>query len=547
MTGAFQANAFQTNAFQDGSTTSMPPALITITSTVYGIKLTDNLMPPAVSNGVSSVNSNFRVKLKETAKVTVLSNTTGVLSGIFNVYVSLNPDIINIISMVDGVHLEDIPVSLPNPEFTLLEETLNLYPQFFTKEIDSTHVKYHSTLSSEYLELQRQQYIVSLSNNVNRPLKIWKEQDSPYVYDMMYEVNLTDIQRVQFYADTGDGDVLLLQDSGILPLGTESFSGEYQTMDNVNIIPTQKYYIFVTDYHENELSKGYPENDTPQGDIYDHDPALDSIGVNNLTPRQKYPNVDEIPVTSYAQTYPPYFIDKTESDYWYEERLKTESNTYGKLELVATEIYKYLGIYPEVQGRWRQVCKMGTGNPTDQFCGDVMGTVNGNIPTPGCKHIQTENWNSAVFDVWVDITSIPANIAFSEPTEDVLQTIIDKSFSVAKKAYLQYTLIKSIEDSISVTDTVKGITGIGLEGEYVNISETQSLSGIVNMGIDSVSFNESTSISLNNRFYVSSMDFLLGNIDINNPVMITNEGTRVYGSLSTGKLVDKYGNRYIMR
>ena len=474
-------------------------------------------------------------------------------------------------------------------EVALIKQILDLYPRFFTKNPNSNHVKYNTVLSTEYLNLIREAYIVSLSTRLDRPLKLWREQTVPHSYTMKYEVNLTDIKQVKLYSDDSSdlyGDELidnnekqlgifnspniidlddniiatfnesnlddinrkqigtvvgselndikgnligvyvnntmydkdlsilfilediegttsgtLLHDSGILPLGTDTYSGYYEAID-IDIIPRQRYYIEVTDYHENELEKGYPENDIAVGDIYDHDEALDTIGINNITPRRKYPNSSELTSDMYANTYPQYFLDETEADYWFEERLKTEASTYGILPLAATEIFKYLGVYPDNSlmpyypvGRWRQVCKMGTGNPEDQFCGDVMGSLNGDIPTEGCKHIQTENWNSSTFDVWVDVRKIPTNIAFSEPNEDVLQTIIDRSFSLGKKAFLQYTLSETMTESLEATDGLIGITGIGFKNENVGVTEKISVDNI-NLAKESVGINEALSFNI---------------------------------------------------
>jgi len=475
-------------------------------------------------------------------------------------------------------------------EVPLIKQILDLYPRFFTKSPKSNHVKYNTALSTEYLNLIREAYVVSLATRLDRPLKLWKEQTIPNTYTMKYEVGLTDIKQVKLYKDnslslTGDeildnnlnelgvykspnildiddniiatfngsdildingkviatvvGDTIndingniitiinndklydtnlalfltmdeiveptnieLIHDSGILPLGTDTYSGSYATRDDINIIPKQKYFIEVTDYHENRLEKGYPENDIPAGDIYDHDEALDTIGINNITPRRKYPNSNLLTEDTYANTYPPYFLNETEADYWFEERLRIEEQTYGKLPLAATEIFKYLGVYPDNHimpdypvGRWRQVCKMGTGNPDDQFCGDVMGTLNGNVPTEGCKHIRTENWNSSTFDVWVDVRKIPSNIAFSEPTEDVLQTIIDRSFSLGKKAFLQYTLSETMSESIGTVDELIGITGMGFKDEGVTPNELLTVDALNLLG-ESVGVNEGFSFNI---------------------------------------------------
>jgi hypothetical protein len=446
-------------------------------------------------------------------------------------------------------------------EKALLKQILDDYPRFFTKDPTSNHVKYHTVVASEFLQLKQQQYIVELAKNISRPLKLWREQNVPNLYSINYEVNLPDIKRVQLFQE---GITTPLQDSGILQKGSGIFVNDIETapvsiniftdsLDNITsdtTIPSTRYYIVVEDYHENLLSKGIPENDTVLGDIYDHDSALDIIGANINTLRRNYSNSDDIGETDYQNTYPQYFLDKTEADYWYEERLKIEANTYGKLPLPSTEIFKYLGVYPSNDlnpdypvGRWRQVCRMGTGNPDDQACGDVMGTLSGDIPTDGCKRMQSPEWNSAVFDVWIDPTMIPINIAYSEPTEDVLQSIINRTFPLSKRAYLQYNLSESMVDTTSVSDTIIGITGIGFENENINITENFKLTSTFPIGDDNISINENINVTINGSFMSTSTDGLV-TINVFNPKLLTRLGKFAFGNLSTNNIVNIWCERY---
>jgi hypothetical protein len=90
---------------------------------------------------------------------------------------------------------------------------------------------------------------------------------------------------------------------------------------------------------------------------------------------------------------------------------------------------------------------------------------------------------------------IPINIAYSEPTEDVLQSIINRTFPLSKRAYLQYNSSETKRDTISLSDTKIGITGIGFENENINIEETLSVDELNLLG-DDVEINEAFSFLL---------------------------------------------------
>ena len=328
---------------------------------------------------------------------------------------------------------------------SLLETILDSYPRFFTKSRDSNHVKYHSVLSGEYLTLNQEKAIVSLATNVTRPLKLWKVQTKDYAYTMMVEVNLQDLKQVQLYKD--GTTPTLIYDSGVLDEGTTSFEYEYSTT-SISNIPTEQYFLVVTDYDENTFTKGYPENNTVNDNMYDHDSALDVFGINFSIPRRVYQTVAE---SDYGSTYPTYSNDLSEADYWYEMRIKESVLDFVDLELPVSELKQYFGnpddplSIPRVIGRWRSVCRMGTGNADDQFPGSIQGgntQPSGINDVPDAKYMEASEWNSSVFDVTVDPSRIPKNFTFT--TEDYLQSMVDKAFSLGKKAYIQYLLTQNI-------------------------------------------------------------------------------------------------------
>lgn len=87
--------------------------------------------------------------------------------------------------------------------------------------------------------------------------------------------------------------------------------------------------VSVETYDGTIYEKGYPENDTRYGNIYDHDESLDIIGRLLNIPRRIYKQVSYEP-SYYKNTCPSYFVKLidlnlfywTEDDYYYFARLK---------------------------------------------------------------------------------------------------------------------------------------------------------------------------------------------------------------------------------
>jgi len=339
-------------------------------------------------------------------------------------------------------------------EKTLLDKILHDYPRFFTKDPDSNHVKYHTIVEKEYLQLKRQQYLVELAKNIKRPVKLWKEQSSPYSYMMNFEVNMKDIKSVKLYDYTGEllyNSGELIYDSGILPEGVNTFFDSYNVISD-EIIPTIKYFLEVEDYHDNQFYKGSPENKEVKGDIYDHDSALDVFGINFDIPRRIYRT--DVTEDEYPYTEPPFSIDESEPDYYYENRILESMGNYNILPLPATAIKQYFGVLPKITGRWRYVTRM------DETLQDE-------------KFMQTSEWNSSVFDVVVNAEDIPKNLTF--PTEDVIQSVVNRTFPLSKKAYLSYVLKENIgEDDIFISDENSGIE-IELDLNETVISDSNSM------------------------------------------------------------------------
>ena len=232
----------------------------------------------------------------------------------------------------------------------------------------------------------------------------------------------------------------LLHDSGELPEGTHHYKGEYDTTDPINIIPNLRFYLEVDTWDEDFYTKGFPENNTPQGDKYDHDQGLDILGNYYGVPRRIHKT--NLTPYQYPYTYPQYCIDETEWDYTYENRIKQCMIDYREMKLVEAEIKKHFNIIPQVEGRWRHICRQNISNMA---------------PEEEAQYMATKEWNSGVFDITSDLKHVPPNL--NPPDVDVMQGIVNKAFPLGKKAYYhisgRYPTASDppLEDTLSFDDS----------------------------------------------------------------------------------------------
>lgn len=308
---------------------------------------------------------------------------------------------------------------------TIFKKILDGYPEFYYREPDGNHYKYHKIVAEGFHDLLQQKTIIEKDCLVDRPVKIWKEQIIPNQFSVNYELHLEDLKQVQLYKDGATPE--LLEDSGILELGVNDYSGSYKGTSE-SIIPTEKYFVLVEDYNENIFYKGIPENMEAQGDKYDHDEALDRVGENLGIPRREFNNA-ELTEADYPDTYPSYCNDPSEDDYRYEQRIKEYMGELPDKPLPTMELKKYFGIEPVIEGRWRYVGRMNSAEQNKKF-------------------MRTANWNSAVFDVYADLTNIPKNIAV--PSISIINSILTKTFPISKVAYFSF-----IDTSHNVQEALK--------------------------------------------------------------------------------------------
>ena len=140
---------------------------------------------------------------------------------------------------------------------------------------------------------------------------------------------------------------------------TADVPGEYLDFDyslRENIIPKDKFKIEVETHDEIIDIKGFPENDTIKGDIYDHDVSLDEIGALLNIPRKTY--LTDIPVDLYEYTEPPFNDRGSEDDYHYMTRMLEYMVKLHHVHPVVLEIWKLYGIEADMLNRERFLIKM---------------------------------------------------------------------------------------------------------------------------------------------------------------------------------------------
>ena len=129
----------------------------------------------------------------------------------------------------------------------------------------------------------------------------------------------------------------------------------YTTDEDALLIPEDQFHIEIETYDEYHIIKGFPENDIPLSNEYDHDESLDEIGVLHNIPRKKYIPVNE---KEYSFTEPPYNNKLSEDDYHYMRRIINYLVLYHTVPLPVAEIWKLYGILPEMENREKYLLKL---------------------------------------------------------------------------------------------------------------------------------------------------------------------------------------------
>lgn len=319
------------------------------------------------------------------------------------------------------------------PNNPILTNLLSRYPYFFSQNINSTHYKYHNTLASLISLLKHDTKIMELNNRLRRPLKIWRHQTQPNKHKICYMIEINNIKHASLYQEEKNNNNILLAEQNF-EKGINTYNNYHELISNT-IIPNNRFYIEIETYEGLIFQKGFPENDIHKGDIYDHDSALDTIGLLYNLPRRKYQI--NIPPKNYPSTHPPFCNSNTEWDYYYETRLKNHITSFGKRPLHILMLENIFEITPQITGRWRQVARMEQDN----------------MESPeNAKYMASTNWNSNVYDVKYDLEDLPKNLLIPDSWD--IYKLLEKTFPIGAHIFFQITEEAPIETQITLKDNI---------------------------------------------------------------------------------------------
>jgi hypothetical protein len=92
---------------------------------------------------------------------------------------------------------------------TIVQQFLDRYPQFYTQDTELNHYKYVSLLALILKDVDTEKLKVTASNDIDRPLQLWKSQIHPKEYNMLFKVILIDIKRVKLYRDDTQDELVI--------------------------------------------------------------------------------------------------------------------------------------------------------------------------------------------------------------------------------------------------------------------------------------------------------------------------------------------------
>jgi len=262
-----------------------------------------------------------------------------------------------------------------------ITELMDMFPYFFDKSETSNFFKSQSVTNNQLLKIYQSLLTVKDSLSLDKKCLIWKEQTVPYDYTINFLVNYPYLKSVKCYKN----DTLIYMEEYLEEDNVSSFIYSYNSVDDNDflddniedtelenedtpIIPEDTFKITAETYNEYIIEKGFPENDEPQNNIYDHDISLDEIGALNDIPRKTY-----ITTTDYANTEPPYNDRLTEDDYHYMNRIINYNLRLHNTPLPVLEIWKLYGIFSDMINREEYLLKMfdETMHPYDEETGLV--------------------------------------------------------------------------------------------------------------------------------------------------------------------------------
>ena len=251
-----------------------------------------------------------------------------------------------------------------------LKRLMDMFPYFFDKSETSNFFKSQSVTNNQFKNIYQSLFNVVESLHLLKTCLIWKEQTVAYDYVINFIANYPHLKSVKCYKN----DNLIYIEEYLEEDNVSSFIYSYDSTDETNtllvnlsdgegenqedetevpIIPEDTFSMIVETYDEYIIMKGFPENDTIQGNIYDHDESLDEIGAFNNIPRKTY-----IPTEDYANTEPPYNNRLTEDDYHYMNRILNYNLRLHDTPLPVLELWKLYGISSNLVNRENALFKM---------------------------------------------------------------------------------------------------------------------------------------------------------------------------------------------
>lgn len=290
-----------------------------------------------------------------------------------------------------------------------LNNLLKMFPYFFDKSETSNFYKSQKVTNNIFKKIYNDLQYVYESFHLNKRLLVWKEQEEPYNYTMRFVCKFPLLKSIEIYCDESiiyEGYFELSEDNSFSCLVEEVFheyfpveveipiedsDEEFETVVQLmhdsyiqehsfdekitifdysyntssdSITSSEKYQITVNTFDEYSFTKGFPENDEPAGNIYDHDISLDEFGEENNIPRRNYLVINEEEYSQnelieyYSSTDPHYNNQATEDDYHYMKRIISYLIKYHTVPLPVLEIWKLYGVDATLVNRDKHILRL---------------------------------------------------------------------------------------------------------------------------------------------------------------------------------------------
>lgn len=238
-----------------------------------------------------------------------------------------------------------------------LKKLLASFPYFFDKNPSSNFYKSQNVTNNMLQGVYQSLFDLIQSLSLSKRCLVWKEQTEPYLYVINFVANFENLKNVTLYKNDDEiyGESFSFEDE----ISSFHYSYEGNTLNDtvsgtVPLIPEDKFSIRVETWDEHIIEKGFPENDTLEKNIFDHDISLDEIGALNNIPRKEYLIVSP---ELYPRTEPPYNNRASEDDYHYMKRIIEYNQRMHTDSPVILEIWKLYGINATLENREKDLIK----------------------------------------------------------------------------------------------------------------------------------------------------------------------------------------------